>query len=436
MHVAFVAHSFPHPSTNGAPMTSWAIVKSLLAAGHRVTVYCMVDPRDHFNTPERREPLARLGAAVVDVPVESGYCHVSALPDSHRPLLARLFRARLGDYFPSTQLIPRMKEHFERARPDVIFAYHYSAIAATHGLRLAPRMAATGDIWHGPSLARWKETRPALSPEYVAWTLHTLRDLHASPTFSAQLLNDCDLSGCFGAYDAAWLARHGAKGCAYLKSPIVDACGAEWRSRRRAAARSGKPKILLGPSNLQATSTAAGIRLFAASILPRLERELGPQAFEVHLVGEGEPPAELARVLPRPSVKLRGRIEPADSEFLSADIQLVPTPILLGVRLRIVTGFSFGCCVVAHSNEALNIPEMKHGENALLGSDGPALAREIVRAVREPELRARLGAEARRTYETQFEASVASRAIVEALERLAHDRLAAPREHRALRRAG
>jgi len=162
--------------------------------------------------------------------------------------------------------------------------------------------------------------------------------------------------------------------------------------------------------------------VFAREILPRLERELGPEKFEVRVVGEGEPPPELARMLPRSSVKLCGRIEPADPEFLSADVQLVPTPFVLGIRLRIIVGFSFGCCVVAHTNDALNIPEMVHEENALLASDGPGLAEAVIRAVREPELRARIGANARRTYERYSTPEVAAAPIVAELERLASER--------------
>ncbi len=199
----------------------------------------------------------------------------------------------------------------------------------------------------------------------------------------------------------------------------MDPCRREWHQLRSSMKAGGKPKILLGPSNLEATSTSAGIRLFAREILPRLERELGPDGFEVHVVGEGQPPKELANMLPRPTVRLRGRVEPADAEFLSADVQLVPTPFVLGIRLRIITGFAFGTCVVAHRSDAVNIPEMVHEENALLASNGSGLATEIIRAIRDPALRERLGTAARRTYERYFSPEVAAAPVVSELERLA-----------------
>ena len=69
--------------------------------------------------------------------------------------------------------------------------------------------------------------------------------------------------------------------------------------------------------------------------------------------------------------------------------------------------------------EAANLPELRDGVNCLLGGSGREIAEAIVRAVRDPELRLRLGRAARTTYEETFHPSVAGRAIVERLERLA-----------------
>lgn len=422
MNFALITHGLPQPSSNGGPITCWAIAKALLGAGHRVTVVALAYPWDYFNTPERRRAVLELGADLVQVETTT-----SGKPQAHRHhsfdkvgrYLRWLLKPDLSSIFPTANLVPRTKAVLERVAPDAMFAYHWDSLAAIHGLSLAPRMAGVGDPWHLPNLQMWKQARPRLTPSYLRWTLSTLRALSHVPRLMVRLLNECEVSGCFQAHAAAWLLQKGAAHCTYLRSPVVDSCGSEWQRLRRETSKGDKPKILLGPSYLGATSTSAGLRLFAREILPRLEHELGPEGFEVHVVGEGEPPPELARLLPRPSVKLRGRIEPADSEFLSADIQLVPTPFMLGIRVRIIVGFSFGCCVVAHTNDGLNIPEMVHEENALLASDGPGLAEAIIRAMCDPTLRERLGANARRTYERCFTPEVAAAPIVAELERLA-----------------
>jgi glycosyltransferase involved in cell wall biosynthesis len=156
---------------------------------------------------------------------------------------------------------------------------------------------------------------------------------------------------------------------------------------------------------------------FAREVLPALERELGTEAFEVRVVGEGEPPPELAR--PHPSVTLTGRIEPADDEFRSADVQLVPTPFALGKRVRIIVGWSFGCPVVAHQAEAGPLPELREGENALLAGNGRGLAEALARLARDETLRRRIAEGGRQTYEQIFAPAVAARPIVERLTALA-----------------
>lgn len=427
MHFALLAHGLPQPSSNGGPMTCWAIMNQMLASGHRVTAVSLRYPNASFAEMERQQVIRDQGAGLILVNTdEDEATHLGS--DTHHnglgPKLGRLLWPDPAHVFGTAHLGFRMGAVLEEISPDAVFVYHWDTLATTHGLRVAPRMAGVGDPWHLPGLRRWQQVAPRPSLDYLKWSLATLRGLYVYPKSMVELLNDCETSGCFQAQAAEWLRRKGAVGCRYLRSPVVDACGSQWLELRNAAPPRDKPKILLGPSNLEATSTSAGIRLFATEILPRLEHQLGADGFEVHVVGEGKPPAELARVLPHPSVVLRGRVEPADNEFLSSDIQLVPTPFVLGIRLRIVTGFSFGCCVVAHTNEVVNIPEMAHERNALLASDGRGLAEAIIRAVRDPALRQRLGANARKTYEENFHPRVAAARIVAEMERLGRERRA------------
>jgi glycosyltransferase involved in cell wall biosynthesis len=114
-----------------------------------------------------------------------------------------------------------------------------------------------------------------------------------------------------------------------------------------------------------------------------------------------------------------GQVEPATEEFLRCDVLLVPTPIRLGIRVRILTGFATGSCIVAHTANSLGIPELIDGKNALLGSTGPQLAAAVLRASADSALRAQLRREARRTYEQCFSLETAGRLIVDELEQVA-----------------
>ena len=114
-----------------------------------------------------------------------------------------------------------------------------------------------------------------------------------------------------------------------------------------------------------------------------------------------------------------------DADFRAADVLVVPVSIRLGVRVRVLTGFSHGSCIVTHEANAYGIPELAHGRNALLGSSPAELAAQVVRAVREPELAGRLRRGARETYERFFTPALAGAALGETLEQIAGVR---PRE--------
>ena len=187
-----------------------------------------------------------------------------------------------------------------------------------------------------------------------------------------ELLRRFPSVGMFGAHHAEWALSNGVSAW-YAPSPIVDLGGPDWERRRAETTRSGVPRILM-IGHLRGIATISGLQVFAESILPALTRELGPDGFEVHVVGGYDPPAAAGNAFDHPAVVRRGQIEPPDDEFLAADVLLVPTPLTTGPRSRIITGMTFGSCVVAHEANRLGIPELRHGENALLAADGPGLA--------------------------------------------------------------
>lgn len=411
MHVALVSHGLPHPTSNGGPMTVFALLRALLERGHRVTVVALGYPDDTFMSPERVAHVRAAGAEVAVIDVKrSSEANLRVLQKARR-----LVAPRPDELFPTRLLQPTVHATLAALAPDAIFVYHWDTLAAVEGTTAAPVVVGVGDPWHLPSYERWRATRASARSQYALMSLRALAAAAHYPRAMVALMRRADLAGCFQAREAAELTRRGAP-CEYWPSPVVDLAGPHWRERRAKAAREGVPRILLGPSNLNASSTSLGLAFYAREVHPHLEATLGADGFETHVVGEGTPPPELAALLPRPSIVMRGRVEPPDDEFLSCDVQLVPTPVVLGVRVRIITGMSFGCAIVAHVSERANLPELDHGENALLGDDGRSIAASVVRALRDPKLRKRLGEAARRTYETTFAPAVAAETIISRIE--------------------
>lgn len=419
MHVATLFAGVPNPWEAGGPLTHWALLSALLDEGHRVTLVAL--PWDSPPSEQRVAALRARGAEVLVLPAPT-----AAVTAGRWRVRGRYARSIVwpGDatLFPTTTSAPELGRAIAELDPDAVVAHGTNAVSAAAGLA-TPKLALVSDP---PGLSRRLRTR--WDPQYP-WRLGRDELLYrlASATFAQradrrflQLLRRFDSVGVFGAHRAEWARQHRVRAW-YARSPIEDGAGPDWQARRAAARPSPKPRILL-IGHLRGISTISGLHVLVRDILPALERELGPEGFEAHIVGAHDPPATLRAALDRPAVRLRGHVEPPDDEFLRADVLLVPTPVETGPRVRILTGFSFGCCVVAHTSNRLGIPMLEHGVNSLL-ADGEGLARETLSALGDLDLRRRLGEAGRRLYEEQFTPERAGARIVEEIERVSTTRV-------------
>lgn len=427
MHIAAVVENVPNPTTSGGALTAWTVIQVFLEKGHRVTACLLLSPSsmNHSETKFRIEALRNQG--IETIPVKATLSNQSqggrrGKWHNRWITLSQTLHPSLSNYYPWVSMVPQMETILSRVRPDVIFTYHLPATAATYGIHIAPRMAAIGDPDY--LVSRYRSQLFSSNGEQngsretlrrLFFTMKTTFDAGNQPKLMTRLLLDNKRVGFFAAHHAAEVRRRGIKNCFYFRTPIPDSAGMRWKTARARYESHPNPKILL-IGHVQGTATLAGLYLFARETLPILEGKLGADCFEVHVVGGDSLPSDLSRLLNRPSVKIRGHIEPADDEFLSSDILLVPTPFELGIRVRILVGWSFGCCVVAHKANTLGIPEMVHEENALLASDGRSLAETVIRALGDPSLRNRLGKAGRETYERFFTPSTAGGKILAELE--------------------
>ena len=131
-------------------------------------------------------------------------------------------------------------------------------------------------------------------------------------------------------------------------------------------------------------------------------------------------PEDVAPLFKRPSVRLRGYVEDIDIELLAADVLLVPTPVTLGFRSRVIAAFSYGACTVLHKANRAGLPELVHEENSLVAASGKGLAQQIFRAVRDSELSNRIRHSARKTYASRWTEEIAGGVIADELESMYH----------------
>lgn len=409
IHALGIFDFVPNLRHGGGGITAYSMLMALVREGHRVSAVVAPDafPTMAGGRDENIAELRRHGIEVFDLASPE-------LPVGV-PLKVEPAARRIGEIARSIS-------------PDVCFAYHWDAINLMALIPPSvPRFGAVGDPFHLPFLIRRRFSQKYMSDEErVGLDLDPAgeaRYIETSVGQMATLLNRCQSAGAFAAHHAAMLAENGAPHCRYLRTPVPDPLV----PGRPLPPKADRFKILhIG--HLKGIATLTGVEMLAERTLPALEALLPPGSFEIHIVG-GFPeavPENLRHALAHPAVVFRGHVTPPDEEFLTSHLTIVPTPVDLGIRVRILTAFSFGCAVVAHPANACGIPELVHGENCLLGDDGPSLAAHCAAMFHDPALRKRLERASRATYERFFSLDTAGKAIADDIAALATQRTGAP----------
>jgi glycosyltransferase involved in cell wall biosynthesis len=233
----------------------------------------------------------------------------------------------------------------------------------------------------------------------------------------ADLTRGLTIAAFAGPHYVQWAQKKGMSNAVFITTPVPDPVGAGWQELRTASSDKTKLKILM-IGHLHSTSNRSGLPIFFEEVLPELERICDKERFEIHIIGRNDQmPGRFNNWRQHPLLHFRGPIYPIDGEFLSSDILLVPIPAKTGSRVRILNGFSYGCAVVAHSANALGIPELRHGENVLLGETGAELAKQVRVLAENPALRLTLGANARAVYERHYTEQEGGRQYLALIER-------------------
>jgi glycosyltransferase involved in cell wall biosynthesis len=178
---------------------------------------------------------------------------------------------------------------------------------------------------------------------------------------------------------------------------------------------------------LYATGNTFGMWFLTQEVIPALDRRLR-ERYSVHVYGAGRPTSKVAAALEHPRVQVRGFVDDIDAELRSAKLFLLMNnnnPDFIAGHTRVLHVWSLGCCLVAHRNMAMAMPEVRHGENALLGETGEEIAELVAEALSNEELRRRIAAGGRETFERSFLPPTVMRRVLEHIE----DRPTASRTH-------
>jgi glycosyltransferase involved in cell wall biosynthesis len=394
--ILVVTESIPNLYHGGGGVTAYSVIGALIDNGHNVLVACLSENNFNHNSKSQNDHISELEKLGVEVRV------LNKAPKINDSIIKLLFPKKTDVFsgYLQKQEIAEISNYFN---PEAIFAYHWNAIASLTNVKQIPILGIVGDPIHLPLLFRKsfisKYSSSNIFFEKIKIFILEITRVKKMKYFMNELLMTCSRSGAFAYHHANEFKQNNILHCDYYCTPVPDPL-----IDKIPNVNLTKKFKIIHIGHLSGIATLSGIELLVNEVIPNLDKLIGPENYELHIIGGyfENLPASLKNKMTHESIIIRGQINPADDEFLSADIVIVPTPIKLGIRVRIVTAFSFGCCIVAHEANSHGIPELENGFNCMLSDNGYKMAEDCHLIYKNHELKLKLKENARKTYLDKF----------------------------------
>lgn len=370
MKLVLVAPRFPFPLDKGDRLTVHHLVR-YLGARHQVWLACFLEPDQDPAWVDQLRPHCE---QVVTVPLSRAraYANSAAAAVGRTPLQVRYYAD------------PRMRRVVDglvaRVQPDALYAHTIRMGPYTVGHTELPRVLAMQismtlqyrrlaaetrgpvrrfyDLEHrklrgfeGPFARRFDRVL-LISP-------HDLRAIeHDPPEASRVVFNP-----------------HGVDGTRFAPDPATEK----------------RPGTIVFSGNLAYPPNVDAARWFHSAIWPRVVAAVPSARWDV--VG-ADPAPEVAAMAADPRITVTGRVPDLVPYLDRAEVAIDPLRIGAGLQNKVLEGMAVGLPMVITTiaNEGI---QATPGEHLLVADEPEAFADEVVRLLRDPSLRARLGAAAR-----------------------------------------
>ncbi len=375
MEILVLAPYPPHPHYFGASIRTYSLVR-MLAREHQVTVLCFASPEERAALGPLRELCA--GVQTVDHP-----------PGARRKRLyqIRALLARPYSYYATYS--PVMAAALAR-----LLAQRRFDLVQLEGGDMAPyyKLPATilkvldeHNIEYQLLERTWRQARSPLRRLYNRLEAQKLRraELAACQRVDAVLATS-DV-------DRAALARDVPEVPIHVIPNGVDTAffmpdGAP-----------EDPRSVLFTGAMDYHPNTDGVLYFAGEIWPRIRT----QALESVLTVVGKNPPARVRALTRDGIVVTGTVPDVRPWMRRAAVFVVPLRVGGGTRLKILEALASGRAVVSTSLGCEGL-EITPGEEIIVADAPQAFADAVVRCLRDPVLRARLGARGRALVERRY----------------------------------
>jgi len=399
-----IGNSFPHSghSVRSANIVIFELLRALSRAPQSRVAYMIVrrasDPPATDLELYGLSELSHYGIEVITL------LQLPPARRSMRRLISFLYSWRLG-FYPESAHSDLVYKKVLGYTPDVLlipWSEWLTALCADFPIK---KFAYYGNP--DPKTRKWRldfDRRHKLSKRLRILDEMTIKMLES---VHLKIMKSYNIVGEVAENDALYYRESGHQNAIYIQNVWINRFGNLSKRIDKVGRKVfGPSKIIANVGKLDGTANRYGLEILGRDVAPILRTLMDGVPYELHILGSGNLEPFLRGLLDSEEIKIRGFVDDIDREMLDADIFLClnnASPFKV-CHTRYFHAWSLGMCVVAHSDAALSVPEMRHKDNCLLGHDEISIARLIYEAVTNKALQEQIGSRGYHTFQTHFTA--------------------------------
>lgn len=351
-----IISNFPvGPKFNGGSMTVWGIIKYFL--DNNIDFFLILTcNKDEKNNVRYNECLKILDTYKIDYKIF--FYKNKKIKLSHKliNLLNALFFGKPGYFFPHHHKIKKeIETKVKLFSKNQIFCYHFDALSSCYDIENMDLIL--GDFIHDPRISR----RSFVKKNFVFKFFDFIENFAGFRVMKTLTKKGKSIS--FFSYNYAKQFSKRIKKSNYIKTPIIDGDTISQKNFNN----SDFNFLMIG--HLQGTVTISSL-IFLEKFIRKFEDYLLVNNIKFNVVG-GNKLSNLNKNLSNKKniINFCGESFKINYYYKKNNILLVPNETDIGIRVRIITGMSFGAIIVTHSSNKKGIPELKNNLNCLIFSN-------------------------------------------------------------------
>tara|TARA_B100001057_G_scaffold499734_1_gene611501 strand:- start:1647 stop:2894 length:1248 start_codon:yes stop_codon:yes gene_type:complete len=357
MHILYISEDIPFNGYSGSSAVAYELIKFFKKQEHKVTLCVDFAGINKEDKDKQISLLKKDNFNFIDLNLNQ------KKEIKKRNFLSKIIYPSLNNFFPNCiykdEFSFIINKSIKTIKPDVVFAYGFTAIYLTNEITTIPRFA---PMCEHPFAIQFSNLRSNV----LDWNFRSLINLYQSFRIMKQIkyyYKNCNLLGHSSEDFRQMFLKSGLKKIKYYNHPVNNSGSLNYILNNTPINKKFKI-ILLGA--LSSVTTAQYIVL-QKIILPKLKKIMPKDSFEIHLIG-AKKNSRFKKLYDDKYIIWRGYVDNIEMDLSSCDIFLSPTPNKYGLRVRLIHAMIQGCLVVTTKYDEDAFPLIKNNFNALVAN--------------------------------------------------------------------